>query len=681
MSNGGTGRKGFGMGFDPWRMFSSITPLDDDYERPNMAYRCGRERRWAKPCPNGPTVGGKCGGTSECAPHLKDGRYECRLPKWAGGPCADGPMPDGTCCRTHPPCVPNLTTRAVRNRLSIVAAAAAVALIGAFLSFAPDSAAWFSSLDPGPLSGAHAEFTEKQGCAACHEAHSLDAGAWFLAAFTPSDPTAKCLSCHSFAGPERAAHNATFARAEATGAALGCTSCHTEHKGAMAQIAGLSDTQCNVCHETKFGNFSSGHPAFSKTFPHRQRTAVLFDHVRHMNIHFEDAKVADKAPKSCAGCHQVDEARRRVAPAGFDKSCAACHGDQMAGREMVLLRLPEFEENLIDADDVLAACGPTADQVEALEERGEMLAAHIEALEADEEPEQAEEEEDDDEYEAVSVDEPDPLAAFLLGFDVDDMESYGEPLQTLIGEMAENGVDPLAERITDATDEARATAALAGLGAELVKRVACAWAANLEYEAPADPDFGGWYGEATEIRYKPLGHGDPVARAWIEFSIAAARAADDEGDEDARERAVAFRDTLLDRKSGVGACTKCHGINDRDADGAAAEGDGLDLEISWTLAPPQNRPYGKFNHAPHLNMLGRDFGCKQCHVMAEKADYAASFSDYNRNSFVSNFAAIKRETCAECHATGQVRQDCMLCHDYHLEPSFRKQMLAHDDES
>ncbi len=79
-------------------------------------------------------------------------------------------------------------------------------------------------------------------------------------------------------------------------------------------------------------------------------------------------------------------------------------------------------------------------------------------------------------------------------------------------------------------------------------------------------------------------------------------------------------------------------------------------------------------------MLGRDFGCKQCHVMAGKADYAASFSDYNRHSFVSNFAAIKQETCAECHATGQVRQDCLLCHEYHLEPSFKKQMLAHDNK-
>ena len=53
------------------------------------------------------------------------------------------------------------------------------------------------------------------------------------------------------------------------------------------------------------------------------------------------------------------------------------------------------------------------------------------------------------------------------------------------------------------------TVILAGVIAEeLVKRVACAWAANLEYEAPADNALGGWHGDALELRYAPVGHGD-----------------------------------------------------------------------------------------------------------------------------------------------------------------------------
>ena len=55
------------------------------------------------------------------------------------------------------------------------------------------------------------------------------------------------------------------------------------------------------------------------------------------------------------------------------------------------------------------------------------------------------------------------------------------------------------------------------LSPTLIKEVACAWAANTEYESPSDPDFGGWYGEGVELKYKPMGHGDKVARAWVDF--------------------------------------------------------------------------------------------------------------------------------------------------------------------
>ena len=52
---------------------------------------------------------------------------------------------------------------------------------------------------------------------------------------------------------------------------------------------------------------------------------------------------------------------------GFEKTCAACHGGQMAQREMVVLRLPAFEESGIDLESVVDACGPVLDEFGALE--------------------------------------------------------------------------------------------------------------------------------------------------------------------------------------------------------------------------------------------------------------------------------------------------------------------------
>jgi len=227
------------------------------------------------------------------------------------------------------------------------------------------------------------------------------------------------------------------------------------------------------------------------------------------------------------------------------------------------------------------------------------------------------------------------------------------------------------------TDAVPPKALLAGLNPELAKRVACAWAANQEYEAPEDPVDGGWYAEATELKYRPTGHGDAVARSWIEFAIAAA--AEFAADDEQSERALALRDQLLDPKEGVGACIKCHAVSDTTATSADSDGDGLSLQVGWgyPMASSAQR-YVKYNHAPHINLLGRDLGCRTCHVVDGKADFAGSFADFNPHSYVSNFRSIAKETCTECHAPGRVRQDCLLCHEYHYEPRFKKQMLAHD---
>ena len=606
------------------------------YERPTLPYRCGRAALWGKPCARGPNIDGTCGGTTECTPFFKDGRYECRRPRTAGGPCAEGPLPDGTCSQQQPPCVPRPTLRAYRGRLTLLSVALTVALIAAFLGLSPDGAGTLTSVNPGPLSGAHANFTKDRGCVACHEAHDQGVRGWLKAAFSADDLDQQCVTCHVFGGPANLAHNATFpGRADL--AETTCIMCHTEHKGEDADISMMSDAQCNGCHKLKASSFASGHPDFGPRFPYQERTAIHFDHVRHFNIHFEKPDYIDRAPQGCVACHEVETAQREVRPAGFEKTCKACHTKAIPRKELVLLNLPEFTESLIDPEAVLEACGA---------------------------PPEA--------YESDSEDSPTEISAYLMGIDRDDPEAYQEPMQKFLLALAEDGRAPLAFEVAKRSDPATSKALLAGLSPETVKQAACAWAANLEYEAPAEAEFGGWYGDGTEIRYRPGGHADPVVKAWLEFAIDAAAGAEDEED---RSRAEAMRNQLLSASDGPGGCIKCHAVSTTSpTDGQNAAADVM-LKIEWARPGATDRFYTRFAHEPHINLLGPGAGCRACHKLDETVDYGKSFKTWDASAFVSNFKAIGIGTCTTCHAKGQVREDCQLCHLYHLEPAFKKRMM------
>jgi len=326
-----------------------------------------------------------------------------------------------------------------------------------------------------------------------------------------------------------------------------------------------------------------------------------------------------------------------------------------------LLNLPEFTKSLIDPEAVLKACGPTLKVLDSPQDRIAAMAAG-----------EAVEEEELEEFYSVSWDSPTAISAYLLGIDGDDPEAYQQPIQELILAMATSGADPLAQVIAKRSDSATSKTLLAGLSPETAKQAACAWAANLEYEAPAEAEFGGWYGDGTEIRYKPGGHADPVVKAWLEFAIAAAAGAEDEDD---RSRAEAMRNQLLSVSDGPGGCIKCHAVSaPSPTDGQNAAADVM-LNIEWTRPGATDRFYTRFAHKPHITLLGPGAGCRACHKLDETADYGKSFKTWDASAFVSNFKAIGIGTCTTCHAKGQVREDCQLCHLYHLEPAFKKGML------
>ena len=649
---------------DPDRFRQDKSP----YERPNFPYRCGRLSFWGKPCGRGPSSDGACGGVSECSPYMSNGRWECRRSVRNGGPCEDGPLPDGKCCKQHAACKPIPSLRRFRGRLTLLAAALVLALISAF-GFMGDDARAISSVNPGEISGAHSKFSSGEGCATCHKPHGQDAANWLKASWSPASMSESCESCHTFSGPASAPHNETFQKASAGAERqTECTMCHTEHKGESGAIIKLADAQCNACHEQKFDSFSNGHPPFSETYPSRRRTVIAFNHTNHFNKHFEDQRFADRAPKDrCVACHDTDRAGRNVPVKSFEQTCAGCHENQIAGREFVVFTLPEFEENPFEPAAVREACGPSVADLDAASDIFDNVA---DALVADDTVgiERSmkklrsrlgldEDADAEDEYESVSLDFLPATAVMLLGIkDGEDMEEYTEPVRDLVQAMIDEGGAAF-----EAAVEGRKVAAnelFAGLSSDLVHRLGCAWASNVEYESPADPVAGGWYADALSLGYLPVRHADPVAKAWVELAAAGGEGISDD-----------MRDTMIDGSNGAGACTKCHSVN---ADPENSE----TLHIGWKLGAESKQRHVTYTHVPHLNLLGLGQACETCHKMDQEADFAAAFKQYDPTKFASNFKSIEDKTCIGCHAEGQVRQECTLCHEYHNGHGFKHRMSA-----
>ncbi|MSP67686.1 MAG: hypothetical protein EXQ96_06245, partial [Alphaproteobacteria bacterium] len=633
------------------------------YERPNFPYRCGRAAAWGKPCARGPETDGSCGGVAECRPVKRGDRFECRRPGSAGGACDIGPDSSGACSQRLPPCTPRPTLRRVRGRLGLIAVGLVMALIAALVGSTPSGQARLSSLNPGALTGPHAGFTAKDGCITCHAAHGEGAAGWLKAVFTSGDMTESCLKCHSFDGPAAAAHNVQFAERKDVTAPT-CSECHREHRGVSANIARLTDEQCASCHKQKFTNFATQHPAFSKTYPYSARTGVKFDHVSHISRHFGESRVAERAPKTCVTCHDVDMNQRLPVVKGFDQACAGCHAQQVAQKEMVLLRLPEFDQRKIDRAKIRDTCGPTIEEMKAMEEKAKAMAAGRKPKEPEAE-----------DYESISTEEMSPIGAYLIGVVADDKDSYAKPMEGFLQDLVDDGAAALMEKIKDLGGKAERL--LTGMNPEAIKRVACAWARNQEYELPAEAEMGGWYGDRIEFRYRPQLHADPVARAWIEFAVARVAAA---GDDEERDRAKAMRDELLSTRDGVGNCMKCHAVVKATDAGQDAE----KLEPVWGYRQATRRPHFWFSHPPHLRLPGLvtadlekvEQGCQTCHRLDAKADYASGFAAMDRSQFVSNFSGMTSNTCAQCHNEKAVREDCQLCHRYHREPALRVEVTS-----
>ncbi len=677
------------------------------YERPDFPYRCGREAAFGRPCPRGPTAGGACQGMADCAPFqtrklITDAetgeereivRWECRRPAHAGGPCAEGPRPDGACSCVHPPCAPTPTIRRQRGRWALIAVAAVVTLVLALAGVGrvAGMSGLPSSINPGALSGKHAQFTAGKGCVSCHAGHSETLTGWATALFEHKAISESCVTCHAFGADDAAnetpgslvfaAHNTTFPnRTDAPTA--DCQGCHTEHQGESASITPIVNGQCAGCHTEQFDNFAKSHPKFSANFPHGTPRTIKFPHTKHFSQYFQDARYADNAPQEgCVTCH-ADQADGRLLPGSFEVGCAGCHEQAIKEQGFALFGLPELSDPKLTAD-AREACGFAASEVEAARGLIAKLADTVPALDslskameaadpaavaaaagsleesraslADGQAELADAIEED----AISLDAMTPAAAYLLGVVADDPDAYSESAAKFLVRAAKEGHAPIAEAIEERGGDAKLL--LAGLSPELVTRVTCAWTANAEYEPVDQPRPGaGWTAEEYQVAYLPTGHADAVTRGWIGLALAS------EGQD--VEGAEAFRTTILDPKDGPGRCFKCHVAPDMKAKTTQPVG------MKWGIPRDDVRPFTTFDHTPHLNVLAKGAGCATCHRSLGEGEQLAD-AQKRPGPHPNEFKPIEANICAECHHDGGVRQDCGLCHRYHSDPAIRKRTM------
>jgi hypothetical protein len=176
----------------------------------------------------------------------------------------------------------------------------------------------------------------------------------------------------------------------------------------------------------------------------------------------------------------------------------------------------------------------------------------------------------------------------------------------------------------------------------------------ISIQSDVDPEswaeYGGWYRQDYAIFYRPTGHKDKFIYSWLVLTGHQAPKGD-------RSPAAAVFD-FLTGKDAQGSCTKCHSVDD-------AQGKGRYVNFSPPSVKSKQGRFTNFVHEPHFGVLGTR-GCLTCHNLAKGRPYLKSYEQGNPLSFVSSFGAVKKEFCQSCHTSSLARQDCLLCHKYHV---------------
>ena len=693
------------------------------YERVNQQWMCGRESD-GTPCTRGPNSRGECGAVCQplkvgdhffcenaatlsgqcddgplpdgscphcparCTPFKKGASIVCGL-----GACPDGPRADGTCCQPVPPCRPVRRVLGKRKLLTLSVLALALGF-GLLMVGGPGHE---QIMSPGRLTSQHSAVADR--CSACHDVGDGTLVDWLHAAVDSSDRTTldtQCFACHremqnradsphgadpdvlaalTQKAEQRESRGGSFMlslarRSMSHSGGIACSTCHREHRGEHHDLTAMTDTQCQTCHASAFASFSDGHPEFTD-YPYVRRSRIYFDHVSHYGAHFREAGrlpageaareflvEGEPLQQTCVRCHAADNAGRKMLVRPFEQTCGACHADQIeddSSAGLLVLGLPVFDKTRLGQRDSTVWPFDGAKHPEA-----EGAVSPILRLLLSANPQYARLDRQVASLDLLSLD----------GANEEQLEAVGAMPKMLaeeIGNMASQGQSGIRARLADAlgedvtSDQIRQLAKL--LEADALESVH-EWFLGEDFGSRR-PDAGGLFLNPRELslRYRPVGHADPVLRAWIDVSVRLGHNADE-------ETPIRQIYRSLSQVTASGRCLKCHTIESR-PDGSAS--------VNWL--PYQGQSLGSFAtyaHHPHILTL-QDDSCMQCHVLNSTAEKDASWSIFRAEfvdlsghplpgfgEFHANFQPLRKTVCVTCHQTGRVVQNCTTCHSYHV---------------
>ncbi len=176
----------------------------------------------------------------------------------------------------------------------------------------------------------------------------------------------------------------------------------------------------------------------------------------------------------------------------------------------------------------------------------------------------------------------------------------------------------------------------------------------ISLESDVDPEswaeYGGWYRQDHSIFYKPVGHKDKFLYSWLFLT------GPQGSNGDTNPAANVF--DLLIHKDTSGACTKCHSVDDMPNKGRV-------VNFNPESVKTKQGRFTNFIHEPHFGVL-ENRGCLHCHSQEKGRKYLKSYELGNPKSFASDFGNVDKKLCQSCHTQQKARQDCLLCHSYHV---------------
>ncbi|MCH9652752.1 MAG: hypothetical protein K0U86_02875 [Planctomycetes bacterium] len=694
---------------------------NSNYERPANTWVCGHMCQSGEPCRLGPDSRGECQLQSQCQPEEKDGKYFCTRSTINGGKCKEGPTRDGTCCQSDSRCQPRRSLFAKRRLLGMIAAM--VAALFSLVVFSGSSPS--SLLIPGEVTASHANI--ESDCNACHTAAEGGFATWIHSALdskTLLNDSERCLKCHSDLGSDAlfphgvsidrlskitdqvrlnqesstaplALQLSSLTSPPAPKDKLACSTCHQEHHGRKADLTHLTDLQCQTCHTRQFESFEHGHPGLGD-YPYQRRSGIYFDHQQHLNRYFKADEFKrtmpqGQKPESCNSCHSADSTGKIMLTGSFKNMCASCHEPQI--KDVEFPGIPFFALPVI-APEIMISQG------EWPHIKGTFKTARLPRLmelllEHDPKYQSALQQLGTIDYRILNnLDKKHNAAIVEIAWSV----------KRLLYDVTVSGELALEQRLGNSHPEYK------NLQPSIIPTLLLAqqiWFPDLATEMdlyqenkliPAQDraessqksipftidNSNGWSLSDSDftIRYRPLGHADPLLKGWLNRAVQERRASmnsDHLWQIISNPTASGLEDSQGALASG--RCLLCHSIDQDSKTGLS--------QINWLPSPGQHSQerFTDFSHAPHL-LTGTQNQCAICHAFEKsesnntpilKQDYFVRdrsnlFWTVNVNceeTCTSGFQPINQKTCVTCHNKSTATQSCLECHNYHAHTKQR----------